>query len=160
MSRPCGTGRPFPNRTRLAAENGDFVPPRLFWAVAGSGLSLRRRSGSDGWRFDCPCDPLHSCTLAYRARPGRTDPACGLRCHANDGSDDGGCTAAQILTALGCEMRDFYRQPTASADGPCHVAGCDAAGYRVAGVARQRPVCLRHLLDATRQPRTLLFEDA
>lgn len=172
-TKSCGTGRPFSNRTPSLAGPKD-VPPRLFWAMVGSGLSLRR--GAVGWRFDCPRDRAHTVTASYRKQDDRTDGVVYVCCHASpdptrDQQDAAvrrgfrrqglhrdpalGCSTLAVLTALGCSFRDLYHQTTAAADGPC--VTCGLPGYRVAGVARGRPVCLRHLLVLTHQPHNLLF---
>jgi len=123
----------------------------VFWAVVGSGLSLRR--GSDGWRFDCPRDPAHTVTMCYRKVDGKADGVVYLHCHHDEPYTDG-CSALAVLTALGCSFRDLYHQ--AAADGAC--VRCGTQGYRVQGVLGNRAVCLAHLLEATHQPLGLLFE--
>jgi hypothetical protein len=151
MKKGCGTGNPFANRLPLNGEKE--LSPRLFWAIVGSGLSLRE--GSVGWRFDCPRDPTHTVTLSYRKLADRAEAACYLCCHLDDPDQELHCSTLQVVTALGCNMRDLYQQPRAAADGPC--GRCGSPGYRVAGVLGGRPICLPHLLDATHQPRSLLF---
>jgi hypothetical protein len=153
----CGTGRPLQNRPSLDTTGVKDVPPRLFWALAGSGLSLRR--GSNGWRADCPCDPSHTLSIGYHNIAGREDAVVYLRCwpQTNGGYEGDGCQTLAVLRAFGCTWRDLYHQTGAAADGRCDF--CGSLGYRVDGLARQRPVCLAHLLDHTKQPRALLFAE-
>lgn len=173
--KACGTGRPYTNRHHVPQGTPD-TDPRILWALAGSGLSLRR-SGTHGWRADCPRDPGHTLTIDLRCPPGRVTTAVYICCHAlQDVTRDQldaqyrrlnqhrrlardpslGCSTLAVVSALGCTLRDLYPQPTSATDGRCY--RCRRSGYRVAGVAQGRVVCLPHLLEETGQPYTLYFE--